>query len=543
MALCMTLMSASTPSVAQNNLLQADLCQKLHKRIDRVSVKPVAKPPYLRLFNEPTFATNVMRISNGTLGTVTKPGSNAAQAWNMNESRMLLHHYDSSGKHSVSLLDGLSYAALGTLQLPALAVQNVHWSQQDANILFYVPDTAEDAGKLTQLNIKTAERSVIKDFAPDCKKSGLSAQGGILAAPSANDDLFGFRCGTRNNKSLAVSFQANSNKVSTLKIGKGSRWPIDYAPKPLPHNGYILLGDKILDSKFKASGKRLDIANIDAPYAIGAAADQQNQFFQSAVKQSPRGCNNDIWNGVGLIVKHNIEGDSCSSLLTQTKGYPETPSGTSLAANAYQNPRWLAMTSVGYEDFDWFRKKRPAPLLFSEVVLLDTSAAQPTVCRLAHNRTFGEQAANASYEPSLGKVSVSLSPTATRVLFSSDWYDSGSIDTYVVQLPAYTQIKLQGMWVDVNNTSITTEFNQIGETVSFKRTTPHPQNGKKLLVTGDGEINSGQINLTYQYSIAVDRVTKGRCTGNQSADNSETILTCRNDINGFDATHTLVRPK
>ncbi len=543
LAVGLALLSASTTSLAQSGLSQVDMCQKLNQRTDRVPVKPVAKPPYLRLFNEPTFATKVMRISNSAIGSVTKPGNDAAQAWNADETRMMLHHYDNSGKHSVSLLDGISYAALGTLKLPTLAAQNVHWSQQDANILYYVPDTEEDAGKLTQLNIKTAERSVIADFAPYCEKRGVPAQGGILAAPSATDELFGFRCGIRNEKSLAVSFQASNSTVSTLNIGKGSKWPINTAPKPFPNNGNMLFSDKILNRNLKTSGNGLDIASIDAPFAIGAVDEQQNRFFQSATKRSPRGCKNDIWNGIGLVVVHGIEDSSCSSLITQTKGYPETPSGTSLAANAHQNPRWLAMTSVGYDDFEWFSSKRPAPLLFSEVVLLDTTASEPAPCRLAHNRTFGEQATNATYEPALGKASVSLSPKATRVLFSSDWYDSGSIDTYVVQLPAYTQIELDGLWVDANNTSVTTEFNQIGGTISFQRTTPNTQTGESLVVIGVGEISAEQINLNYEFATDVDRVTKGTCTGTQSSDSSETVLVCRNDVYGVDTTYTLVRPE
>jgi len=121
----------STTSHASTGVTDAALCMQLSARTGRVRVKPVAKPPYQRLFKEPAFGTQVMRISNSSVGTVNKPGSQAAQAWNHDESRLMLHHYDANGEHSVRLHDGHNYDLIGTLKLPPLANENVYWSQQD----------------------------------------------------------------------------------------------------------------------------------------------------------------------------------------------------------------------------------------------------------------------------------------------------------------------------------------------------------------------------------------------------------------------------
>jgi len=57
------------------------------------------------------------------------------------------------------------------------------------------------------------------------------------------------------------------------------------------------------------------------------------------------------------------------------------------------------MSSIGDDRLDLHRTQRPAPVLFSEIYLVDTRPESD--------------------------------------LFGSDWYDSGSVDAYVVELPAY----------------------------------------------------------------------------------------------------------
>jgi len=175
-------LTGTTTALADSAVNAADLCSMLNKRTSRVAVKAVAKPPYQRLYKEPAFGTRVMRISNSAIGSVTKPGSNATQAWNFDESRLMLHNYKANADHSVTLLDGHSFDVIGTLKLPLIANENVYWSQLDPNILFYMPNTEADAGKLIQINISTGERAVLTDFARYCNKRGLPAIGSVLKA-------------------------------------------------------------------------------------------------------------------------------------------------------------------------------------------------------------------------------------------------------------------------------------------------------------------------------------------------------------------------
>jgi len=59
------------------------------------------------------------------------------------------------------------------------------------------------------------------------------------------------------------------------------------------------------------------------------------------------------------------------------------------------------------------------------------------VCRLAHHRSTGKLAQSGEYNGYLGEPHVTISPSGTRLLFGSDWYDSGSVDSYVIELPLY----------------------------------------------------------------------------------------------------------
>jgi len=77
-----------------------ELCGNLVTHQNRVTVKPVARPPYFKAFKEPAFATRTMRISDSDKGQVNKPAGNPAQAWNSDESRLLLHRYGAQKTYS-----------------------------------------------------------------------------------------------------------------------------------------------------------------------------------------------------------------------------------------------------------------------------------------------------------------------------------------------------------------------------------------------------------------------------------------------------------
>ncbi|MFK7962993.1 MAG: hypothetical protein AB8C46_03405 [Burkholderiaceae bacterium] len=108
-------------------------------------------------------------------------------------------------------------------------------------------------------------------------------------------------------------------------------------------------------------------------------------------------------------------------------GVPAGTAGLDSAANI------AAMSIVGYRNLVYPSNRALAPLTVSELVLANTNPGG-AVYRVAHTRTTGKSAKKGGYAPYFGEPHPVISPRGTRILFASDWYDSGSVDTYVVDL-------------------------------------------------------------------------------------------------------------
>jgi hypothetical protein len=113
-------------------------------------------------------------------------------------------------------------------------------------------------------------------------------------------------------------------------------------------------------------------------------------------------------------------------IVGEETGYPYPPSGTHISAVAHRAPGWVAVSVVGY-DADG------RDVLDNELLLADTNTG--AVCRIAHHRSKGKGGPQGYW----AEPHAVISPTATRVLFGSDWGGGPTVDTYVVELPAYTK--------------------------------------------------------------------------------------------------------
>ena len=68
-------------------------------------------------------------------------------------------------------------------------------------------------------------------------------------------------------------------------------------------------------------------------------------------------------------------------------------------------------------------------------MLLANTNAGGSVCRVAHTHTSGKVYSSLGY---WAEAHASISPSGTRIVFGSDWENSGSVDAYVIELPGYT---------------------------------------------------------------------------------------------------------
>jgi len=74
-------------------------------------MQPLSKPGYLQTVTDPSFGTTIRRISNAGAGDVIKPMYSTTQAWNADETRMILYQ---RGQGHI-LLDGITYVFIRNL--------------------------------------------------------------------------------------------------------------------------------------------------------------------------------------------------------------------------------------------------------------------------------------------------------------------------------------------------------------------------------------------------------------------------------------------
>ena len=415
-----------------------NFCDGFVSHADSVVIAQLSKPDYLESYIDPAFGSRVVRITDSAFGEVNKPAYSSMQAWNSDESYILLYRTGTDGAGH-KLLNGHTYEFIRDLDITPSDIEQVFWSHTDADIFYYISKRSADYGQLKQFNIATNSDLKLADFSDYCG-SGLPSAGNDVQMQSVTDDLFGFSCQQDDGHFIMLSFQPSTGAVTTAPIGMGTSWTEWSAPVPAPsgdmlwHQGYVIRND------LQQVVYQLDMANPLEHGSIGQTHDGSDAYYQVAFNSSPNSCDGDLYKGVGHLVEHNLVTGGCRNIISEEHGYPYTTSGTHVSAQAYLQSERVAVSSIGREThFTHFTNGIPAPALLSEVYVANTDPDDTKVCRLAHHRSFGKSATNGDYAPYFGEPHATISPTGTRVLFGSDWYDSGSVDSFVIELPDYNR--------------------------------------------------------------------------------------------------------
>lgn len=454
-------------------------CEGLLSHNEPVAVAPISQSPYMNLYLDPAFNTRNRRITNSQTEQVHRPMTNSADAWNNDESLMVLHRFEKSDPTpKFVLMDGNNYQMLGDLNIPAVASDTVFWSQYNPLSVFYVDDH-EQAGQLKRFDIASGTQEVIADFAPICAANGFPATQGVFTKPSLNDELFAYQCGIKNGKSLAVAYEYTSDEFHSLAIGAETQWSLMTPLQAMPEGeGFWLQGVPLTNT--------LDI-NLSSPHMEALTASN----------------------------------------------------GESISIFDQQSSNWKALSTMDYGEFENFVKEQPAPTYFSEIVLVNTENSKQTeLCRVAHHRSFGKDAANAGYDALLGETVTTLSPSGSRVLFNSDWYDNGSVDTYAIELPSFTRLQLEGEWADKQTPAMITRIAQAGSKFAYSRALVS-ENETPAITTGTGRINGRSIHLEYTTKVS-DKSVAGECKGTVQNDVNDIAFECTDNHFGT-ATYNLIR--
>lgn len=420
------------------SLAFAGLCDGLVTHSNPVLVPKVAKPPHLKPYREPGFGTRVIRITDTSAGEVFKPVYSTVQAWNADESRMLLYRNGSSQGHY--LLDGHTYAEIRDLEISPSDLEDVFWSHSDPDILYYSSKAHRHSGKLYSLNVESGKRELIKNFSNICD-GAVAHAGNDVQMQSLDDDLFGFRCldsSSTEKHYFAITYRISTGETHQMRMGPETDWESWTAPNPTSSGESVYLQGRMLTPDLKSVIHTLDMSKYSEHGNLGQTWDGQDALYQVTFDPAPKGCDGDPDRGVGHLTEYNLETGKCRTIINENGGYPYTTSSTHISAQAYKKPGWVAISSVGYpEQLKFFDGKEEATPFFSEIYLVNTDPSDTEVCRLAHHRSTGKLSQNDQYNGYFGEPHVTISPSGTRLLYGSDWYDSGSVDSYVVELPSY----------------------------------------------------------------------------------------------------------
>ena len=372
-------------------------------------------------YQDPIFGSKITRVTNaGSINSrIMRNLYSTIQAWNADETKMILWHRG-EGHY---LYDGKTYQLISKLNIAPADIEQVYWHHTNPDNFFYINSHVGstvntptgpyrlNSKELIRYSVSNEQHSIIKDFSEQCPNDPITS-GDDAHMMSEDSDVIGLRCGAQG-----FSYRLSNDKITLLPESANA-----VAPQPLPSgNRFYHLG-KILNQNMVVE-RSLTLGNAREHASLGKLDTGDDAYFSVGFDANSSGsCNG----AVGSLVVHDATNNDCSVLVGEATGYPYTLSGTHISALASQNPGWAAVSSVGYGI-------EGDSLLEQELYLANTHVNNRTVCRIAHHRSAGGRGSIGYF----AEPHPIISPSGTRILFNSDWNNSGQVDAYVLELPSY----------------------------------------------------------------------------------------------------------
>lgn len=372
-------------------------------------MQAIAKPAYLDTIIDPAFGTTIRRISNAADGEVIVPMYSTIQAWNADESLMILYH-QTQGRHL--LLDGMTYMPIRSLDdVQANDIEQVFWDFDDPNIFYYHEAQSDD---FIQYTVDSQQKEILVNLKEVAACTTVVEMGNDIQMMSWDSDVLSFRCGNES---------AYSYRLSTAELQTFSITDLEYnSPAVAPSGQLFYHNSKVYDAHANVLAPLNQSNNEHA--CMGQLANGQDAYFAIAFEEGPEGA------CIGDIIAHDLHTAHCFPLISQSQAYDYPQSGTHISALAHKNTEggWLAASMIGYD-------QDGQSLLDQELVIVKADQEEVKVCRIGHHRSDEDEF---DY---WGEPHAVISPSGTRVLFASDWSgveDGVSVDAYVVELPAFS---------------------------------------------------------------------------------------------------------
>lgn len=386
---------ASTGGNSSGGASSTDLCAGLVSDTAPHAMGALAKPAVGQAVKDPAFGTTLRRITEAPAGGVIKPMYSTIPAWNADESRFILYQVD---KGHV-LYDGKSYAYIKDLDIQPADLEQVYWHTSDPDILFYV-----DGKDLVRYHVGAGTPEVVHTFS-NCTDGPTGSSDPMFM--SWDSDTIGLTC----------DGQVFNYRISTNVVGAAIAGDPSMGSQAAPSGSLFYVGGEVRDFDMKLI-RTLDLANPAEHASLGRLANGHDTYNAAVYDPGPNG------SPQGVLVSHDLTDGTSRAVIGESAGYPYPPSGIHVSTMAYQAPGWVFVSVVG--------DHTGQSLLDGELVLANTNPGG-AVCRLAHHRSFGKDGPQGYW----AEPHVSPSPRGTRALFGSDWGGGGSVDTYVIELPAY----------------------------------------------------------------------------------------------------------
>jgi hypothetical protein len=373
------------------------LCDGLVTDTEPHPMPEVDQPAVGERLTDPVFGTTIIRLTDVGAGGVIKPMYSTIQAWNADESLMILYEVD--GGHQ--LYDGRSYELLRALDINPSDLEHVFWHTSDPDLLFY-PDA--DTNELIRYHVSDDRKEVVHTFS-SC--DGQISAGADPMFTSWDSNVFGFRC----SSGTIFGYTLDADRVTDEQESDS-----ETAPQPAPSGKLYYFDGDVLDENLSRL-RTLDVAEYDSHASLGRLASGHDTY--NAVQWDPgERCD------YGTLVVYDLTNGDCRTVIGESNGYPYPSTDIHVSAIAHRNPGWVALSIVGDPSGE-----EP---LDQELVLADTNPGGK-VCRVAHHHSHGSEGPQGYW----AEPHVVISPSGTRLLFGSDWGGQDSVDAYVVELPSY----------------------------------------------------------------------------------------------------------
>lgn len=368
-------------------------------------MKDIAKPAYLETIIDPSFGTTIRRISKAGNGNVIKPMYSTIQAWNTDESLLIL--YKQGKGHQ--LLNGMDYSFIRYLDdVNPDDLEQIFWDFNDPEMFFYIDSATAD---FIKYNVNSKNKEILTNLKALTNCANNIGSGNDVQMMSWNSDIIGFRC----DNTAAYAYRISTNELITFDIDD-----VGYtAPMPGASANQFYHLKKVYDVNGSVTSS-LNENNVEHS-CLGKLVGGNDAHFAIAFTEGPQGgC-------IGNIIAHDLTTGECFPVISEEQGYNYPKSGTHISAVAHKNPGWIAASMVGYEEDG-------QKLLDQELIIARVEKGNVEVYRIGHHR------ADENEFDYWGEPHAVISPTGTRVLFGSDWSgtdDGKSVDSYVVELPTF----------------------------------------------------------------------------------------------------------